>query len=243
MGGPAVAGTLGAVLWFTWAIRGRSSSVFARSVWRGSGRRRMLALTFDDGPTPGTVPLLRILERHQVRATFFQCGEQVRRNPSIAQEVAAAGHLIGNHTDTHPRLWLRSRGFLRDEIARAQTAISDATGQRAAFFRAPYGVRWPGLESVQREFGLMHVMWTTIGRDWTLDAGAMAARVIAGAIPGGILCLHDGRELSPAPDIQNTLDAVNQFLPHLIEQGWDFVTVDELIRYSNAVCPKTPSSA
>ena len=94
VGGAAVAASL------AWSVRGRSSSAFAPSIWRGPRDRRRLALTFDDGPTPGTALLLHVLAEHGARATFFQCGEQVRRYPSLARAVAAAGHEIGNHTDT-----------------------------------------------------------------------------------------------------------------------------------------------
>jgi peptidoglycan/xylan/chitin deacetylase (PgdA/CDA1 family) len=169
-----------------------------------------------------------MLARYGVRATFFQCGEQVRRNPAIAREVASAGHEIGNHTDTHARLWLRGPAFLRHEIARAQEAIAEAARVLPALFRAPYGVRWPGLGAIQREYGLTGVMWTAIGRDWTLPADAIAKRMIAGAEAGAILCLHDGRELVPDPDIRNTLAAVESFLPVLIDQGWEFVTVSDM---------------
>jgi peptidoglycan/xylan/chitin deacetylase (PgdA/CDA1 family) len=229
VGGPALTGGVAAAVWFAWAVRGRSSSVFASSVWRGPKNRRAIALTFDDGPTRGTATLLNVLARHNVQATFFQCGAQVRRHNAIAREVAAAQHEIGNHSDTHPRLWLRSRAFLRDEALRAQTSIAEVTGQTPRYFRAPYGVRWPGLGAVQREFGLTGVMWTTIGRDWTLDGNATARRLIAGAQPGAILCLHDGRELAPLPDITATVRAVEMFLPVLIQQGWHFVTVSDLL--------------
>jgi peptidoglycan/xylan/chitin deacetylase (PgdA/CDA1 family) len=205
--------------------------VFAPSVWRGPRHRRALALTFDDGPTPATATLLDVLARYRVRATFFQCGEQVRRNLSVARELASAGHETGNHTDTHARLWFRSPAFVRKEVARAQESIASAAGRTPVLFRAPYGVRWPGLGSIQRELGLVGVMWTSIGRDWTLGGAAVAARVLDGAVPGAILCLHDGRELARNPDIQNTLEAVQLFVPRLIDEGWEFVTVGELLNY------------
>jgi peptidoglycan/xylan/chitin deacetylase (PgdA/CDA1 family) len=131
---------------------------------------------------------------------------------------------------------------MHTEISRAQDAIADATGRAPTLFRAPYGVRWPALGAVQREHGLTGVMWTLIGRDWTLDCEAIARRVIGGATPGAIVCLHDGRELAPDPDIRNTIDAVRSFLPVLLDQGWQFTTVSDLIGYSIAVCPKRPSS-
>ena len=87
-------------------------------------------------------------------ATFFQCGVNVRRLPSVAREVAAAGHEIGNHSDTHALLALKSPGFIYRELTAAQEAIEHATGVRPRYFRAPYGVRWFGLRAAQQRLGL-----------------------------------------------------------------------------------------
>src|SRR4029450_2152997 len=103
------------------------------------------------------------------RSTFFQCGIHARRLPGLVQSVAAAGHEVGNHTDTHAALWLRSPAFISGELERAQRALPDAGAARLKLFRAPYGVRWPGLRAAQERLGLMGVMWTLIGRDWTLS--------------------------------------------------------------------------
>ena len=213
----------------TWAVRGKSSSVFGPSVYRGPGDRKSLALTFDDGPTPSTPRLLEILNRHGVPATFFQCGIQVRRNPSIAREVATAGHEIGNHTDTHPLLAGQSRAFIREQLHAAQASIIDATGQTPALFRPPYGVRWFGLRGAQEQSKLLAVMWTTIGRDWKDPADVVAARALRGAGNGAILCLHDGREIAADPDVRNTLDAVADMVPRLLDQGFQFERVSDLL--------------
>jgi peptidoglycan-N-acetylglucosamine deacetylase len=241
VGAVVAGGAVAAASWIAWAVRGRSSSVFAPSVWHGPRDRRRIALTFDDGPTPGTRVLLEMLEKRSARATFFQCGVQVRRNPAIARDVAAAGHEIGNHTDTHARLWLRPASFLIEEIGRAQRTIIDTTCCTPRFFRAPYGVRWPGLARAQARFGLTGAMWSTIGRDWTLDADAVHRCLLGGMEAGAILCLHDGRELAPDPDIGVTVRAVDLLLQSLAGEGWEFATLSELLGYSGAVCPKTSS--
>src|SRR5215472_781176 len=95
---------LASAAFLAWAVRGRSASVFAPSVWRGPRDRAAVALTFDDGPSEDTPRLLEILDRYRVAATFFQCGANVERLPAVAREVRAAGHEIGNHTQTHPLL-------------------------------------------------------------------------------------------------------------------------------------------
>src|SRR4051812_4760610 len=130
-----------------WAVRGRSSSVFGRSYWRGPRHQPAIALTFDDGPSEGTPQILDALARHDVSATFFQCGANVARLPGVARLVRDAGHEIGNHSYTHPLLCFRSPAFIADELCRAQDTIAQHTGAEPAWFRAPFGVRWFGLDA------------------------------------------------------------------------------------------------
>lgn len=211
-----------------YGVRGRSSRLFGPSVWHGARDRRSLALTFDDGPSESTAELLRVLEQHRVRATFFQCGMNVRRLHGAAREVAAAGHEIGNHADTHRGFYFHSAAFMYEELRRAQESIREATGATPRLFRAPLGVRWPGLRLAQRRMGLTGVMWTAIGLDWKLPAPAIARRLLASAANGAIFCLHDGRATRPHPDIRETLEAVRLLIPELQERGFRLETVSEL---------------
>jgi peptidoglycan-N-acetylglucosamine deacetylase len=113
-------------------------------------------------------------------------------------------------------------------MERAQQAIETHSGSRPRLFRAPFGVRWPGLRAAQARLGLTGVMWTAIGYDWNLAAEAIVRRV-SGSISGGaIICLHDGRELRANPDIRNTLCAVEQLIPMLFDRGYRFETVSRL---------------
>src|ERR1700683_4411919 len=132
--------TLGAGA-LAYAVRAPSCSWLDSSVYRGTDTRPAIALTFDDGPSESTAQLLEILARYRAPASFFQCGTNVRRLPGVTREVAAAGHEIGNHTDTHPLLALKSPGFIQRELSAAQEAIERATGVRPRYFRAPYGAR------------------------------------------------------------------------------------------------------
>ncbi len=216
-----------------WAVRGRSSSVFGPSIWRGPRDRRRLALTFDDGPSESTPEILGILEQFGARGTFFQCGRNVDRLPSVARAVAAAGHEIGNHAWSHAPLYLRSSRFIEAEVSRAQDAIARAAGRPPRLFRAPYGARWFGLARVQRRLGLLGVMWTALASDWRLSAAAVARKLARAASNGSIFCLHDGRELLPRPDVRATIDALRRLLPELRACGYEFTTVSELI------CPTT----
>jgi len=231
---PAAAGGLcaaGALL--AWAVRGRSSTVFGRSVWRGHPDRRTVALTFDDGPSESTPAILQVLAQYRVPATFFQVGANVDRLPDIARAVAAAGHAIGNHSYAHPLFCFRSPAFIEADLRRAQQTIRAHTGIELEWFRAPYGVRWFGTGRAQRRLSLTGVMWSAIGRDWRLNSAQVFGRLANGARNGAILCLHDGRELQMRPDINETVEAVRRLIPALLERGYRLQTVSELL------CPKS----
>jgi peptidoglycan/xylan/chitin deacetylase (PgdA/CDA1 family) len=226
-GGAAVVGASAGVL--AYAVRVPSSSLLAPCVHQGTSARRAIALTFDDGPSESTPELLEILASHDVPATFFQCGANVRRLPQVSRAVAAAGHEIGNHTDTHAALYFRSPAFIAGELAHAQETIQQITGLRPRLFRAPYGVRWFGLRQAQQRLGLLGVMWTTLALDWKWPQPRVLQRLLDGARNGAIFCLHDGRRLEPRPDIGATLGAVRALLPKLMEQGFHFEKVTDIL--------------
>jgi peptidoglycan/xylan/chitin deacetylase (PgdA/CDA1 family) len=230
------AAAFGAASTLAWAVRGRSAQVFGKSYWRGPAGAANVALTFDDGPSEGTRRILEILAGHGVPATFFQCGANVERLPSIAREVAAAGHEIGNHSYSHPMLCFRGRRFLAEELRRGQDAIGRHTGVTPAWFRAPFGVRWFGLGAAQRAIGVTGVMWTVIGYDWNRTADEVTTRIAGRVSNGAILCLHDGRELRANPDISTTVEAVRRLAPLLLDRGYTFQTVSRLL------CPMTSSN-
>jgi peptidoglycan/xylan/chitin deacetylase (PgdA/CDA1 family) len=211
-----------------WAVRGRSSEVFGRSVWRGPANRRAIALTFDDGPSESTCEVLELLDRHGARGTFFVVGRNVERLPGVVKEIAARGHELGNHTDTHPLLCRLGPDGVAEEVARAQGKIVAASGRSPRWFRAPYGVRWIGVGRAQTRFGLKGAMWTVIGRDWKLPATGIVDRVMACARPGAIVCLHDGRELEEKPDVREMLTALRALLPRLVDEGYTLETISQL---------------
>jgi peptidoglycan/xylan/chitin deacetylase (PgdA/CDA1 family) len=224
-----IAATAASGAFLAWAVRGRSASVFGASHWRGPRTRPSIALTFDDGPSESTPEVLEALARYGVSATFFQCGANVERLPAVAREVRAAGHEIGNHSHTHPLLCFKSRAFMEDELRRSQDAIAAHTGAAPVWFRAPFGARWFGLGGAQRNFGLTGVMWSAIGYDWSRKADEVVARMLRGAGNGAILCLHDGRELGVRPDVSATVEAVRRLTPMLLDRGYRFETVSQLL--------------
>jgi peptidoglycan/xylan/chitin deacetylase (PgdA/CDA1 family) len=216
-----------------YAVRSPRSSLLSDAKWAGDSGRASIALTFDDGPSESTPRLLDLLAKHGASATFFQCGVNVRRLPEVAREVAAAGHEIGNHSDTHPFLHFRTPKFMRRQIQDAQKAVEDACGIRPKLFRPPYGVRWFGLGAVEREAGLTEVTWSLLALDWKRAPRTVATRIARASCPGAIICLHDGRELQPDPDIFVTLEALRLVLPQLLDRGVGFETVSQILCPTN----------
>jgi peptidoglycan/xylan/chitin deacetylase (PgdA/CDA1 family) len=203
--------------------------VFGPSVWQGKPGRKTIALTFDDGPSPATSTILDILASYRVPATFFQCGENVLRRPELSQAVCAGPHEIGNHSHTHPNFALKRPPYIVDEFLRGQTAIAEATSRIPVLMRPPYGVRWFGFREMQERLGLLGVMWTVIGLDWKLAAPRIAERVLTLARDGSIVCLHDGRGTLKDPDARSTIEAVRKIIPALLEKGYHFETVSQLV--------------
>jgi peptidoglycan/xylan/chitin deacetylase (PgdA/CDA1 family) len=169
-----------------------------------------------------------VLGEFRVPATFFQVGAYVRAVPEIARAVAAA-HEIGNHTDTHPWLWRTLPSRIIEEVSRAQDSIVSATGCTPRLFRPTYGVPGIGLGRALRLHGLHSVGWTVIGNDWKLRAPEIAERVLRRLRHGANICLHDGRDRNPAPDIAETIEAVRILIPAALARGYEFVTLSELL--------------
>ncbi len=222
-------GALAGSAFLAWAVRGRAASVFGPSSYHGPRHRKVISLTFDDGPSESTPQVLELLDKHKTPATFFQIGANVQRLPHIARAVIAAGHEIGNHSHTHPLFCFHSPDFIYQEFARAQSIIADATGRPPVLLRAPYGARWFGFRAAQRRLGLRGIMWTAIGYDWKLKADTIVGRMLADAANGSILCLHDGRAVQARPDIRETVQAVARLIPALRDQGFEFDTVSRLL--------------
>jgi len=228
--GATIAGAAAAATGLTgYGVFNTRSSLLAPSIWRGPCNRPAIALTFDDGPSESTTEILNILERHRATATFFQCGANIRRLPQATREVVAAGHEIGNHTDTHPRLCFKSPAFIYHELFRTQEIIEQTAGLRPLLFRAPYGLRWYGLRSAQRRLGLTGVLWTAIGFDWARPADQVLQILSGRASNGAIFCLHDGRRTFPNPDIRVTATALASLIPMLVDAGFYFESVGQML--------------
>jgi peptidoglycan-N-acetylglucosamine deacetylase len=218
---------------YAYAARWPTSQIFGRTLVDASDPQEV-ALTFDDGPNdPYTFRLLELLARYQLRATFFLVGGYVRRRPDIARAVRQAGHLVGNHTMTHPSLLWERPARVREELAGCSSVIEDATGEAVKWFRPPFGSRRPDVLRTAAELGLTPVMWNITAHDWdATDPRALAARVQRGLRKNqrrhksSNLLLHDGGHLQLGTDRSVTLAATGMLLEAWAGSALRFVTVD-----------------
>src|SRR5258708_10130379 len=176
--------------------------------FRGSKR---IALTYDDGPNdPHTLKLLDVLAKHGVQATFFMIGRYVQKQPEIARAVAQAGHVIGNHTFSHPLLIFESAARTRTQLVDCQQALDSAIGEPSTLFLPPFGGRRPATLRVARALGLETVMWNVTGYDWNAPPAPVIERKIARQIRGGdIILLHAGGHRAMGADPAQTLIATH----------------------------------
>ncbi len=152
-------------------------------------------LTFDDGPSvPYTGQILDILRAHRIKATFFLCGLNAERYPELVRRIRDEGHEIGNHTWSHPYLYLASRETMAAEIDRTQETLERITGTRPVWFRPPFGVRGFSLREILEERGMKMMLWSDRGHDGELDSAGIAETTLSQLGPGAIILLHDGFE-------------------------------------------------
>ena len=198
----------------------------------GFGRgSKQIALTYDDGPNdPHTLKLLEVLAKHAVRATFFMIGRYVQQRPDIVREVARAGHVIGNHTFTHPLLIFESAAQTRTQLLGCRSALQDAIGEHSNLFRPPFGGRRPATLRVARELGLETIMWNVTGYDWSAPPAAEIERKVARQVRGGdVILLHDGGHRTMAADRAQTVIATDSLIRRYKDEGHEFVTVPEMM--------------
>ncbi len=189
-------------------------------------QEKLIALTFDDGPhRTMTDDILEVLARYDVKATFFVIGRNALEYPDVLRRVAAAGHEIGNHTHTHPKLREQNAESFAEELTEAEKAIGETIGISPTLFRPPEGFLEGVIETVAKEHGYRTVLWSVDTLDWT-DAPAtdIERRIMQGVKDGGIILCHDyivGKG--------HTAEALNRVIPRLLEEGYRFVCVSELL--------------
>ncbi len=199
--------------------------------------RRVVALTFDDGPHPQLTPkLLDILKAHNAKATFFVIGRNAAEYPDIMKRIVAEGHEVGNHSWSHPALPRLSRARLDDEISRTTKIIEQTTGRPVTIMRPPYGaINASVRQALTRDHKLNVIMWSVDPLDWKYrNAGRVTQQLVSGAHPGGILLAHD---IHPS-----TVQAIPTTLESLKAKGYEFATVSEIIALDEpAAAPTAPA--
>ncbi|TXC94109.1 polysaccharide deacetylase family protein [Streptomyces sp. ISID311] len=185
--------------------------------------RREIFLTFDDGPHPRHTPdILRILHRHDARATFFVVGENAVAFPDLLRDIADEGHAVANHTWTHPQLTTLPPGAVRSELGRTSSLLEEVLGTAPDLARAPYGA-WddPSL-SICNDLGMSPVGWAVDSQDWTTPgAETIADTVLAEIRPGAIILSHDG-----GGERRQTVQALEWYLPRLLDDGFRPIRIE-----------------
>jgi len=183
------------------------------------GEEKCIALTFDGGPSYITPPLLDTLKAAKAKATFFELGAQAALYPTVARRTASEGHGIGNGTYDHRNLLTLSSAEVRKELDRGADAIHAATGKWPVVARAPYGAI---TDEVAKQTDMPFVEWSIDSEDWkTAQAEDIYQKVMSQAKPGAIVAAHD--------IYQPTADAFRRIIPDLVEQGYELVSVSELL--------------
>ena len=181
---------------------------------------KKIALTFDDGPHPYyTEQLLDGLKERGVKATFFVLGEHVEQYPDLVERMSEEGHLIGNHTYSHIQLTQRNSEAFKEELIKTSELIENLTGQEVQYVRPPYGT-WN--KKFEKELNMFPVLWNIDPLDWSSrNVSGIVQKVTAKAKDNAIILMHD--------EYKTTVTAALQIVDELQKEGYEFVTVEELL--------------
>jgi peptidoglycan-N-acetylglucosamine deacetylase len=209
-----------------------TSQLFGAVKYQGqSGEKKLIALTFDDGPNePYTSQILETLRNQGVKATFFLVGENAARYPEITQKIFAEGHIIGNHAYCHRFLAAIFHPSFKDEITKTQDLILQLVGKKPALFRPPWFFRQPLMLKAVNKLGLTTITGT-FGSYWEvfqLSHEGIADQALKRIKSGTILVFHDGYNNRGASR-EKTVEAVKIVIPKLLAAGYHFVTVPQLL--------------
>lgn len=198
----------------------------------GNTKEKLIALTFDDGPDEYFTPqILDILEKYNISATFYLIGEKVQYNKKIVKRELDDGHEIGNHTYTHINVSKNGYNKIKKEIGDTQNAIKSVTGVYPKTFRPPYRAISKDMCEIIKQQDMNIVLWSYVdARDWENPGVSSIVKSIENGIQNGcIILLHDYNKLR-SPKSQ-TIEALDIIIPNLLEKGYKFVTISELIEH------------
>lgn len=199
--------------------------------------KRLVALTYDDGPNPKFTPrLLQILAQKQVKSTFYVLGEQVREFPSVLAATAQAGHEIGDHSYDHKQLTKLSAEGVGAELDKTAEAVTSVTGSRMNTMRPPYGSYNSAVYGICRQRGYEVILWDVDTSDWRRRSSQdIIETVLRETRDGSIILMHDR--------LQNSLEATPAIIDGLRQKGFEFVTVSELLAHPRLSKVSAASSA
>lgn len=190
---------------------------------------KQIALTFDDGPdTRFTPQVLDVLEKHEVKATFFLVGARVAALPDITRQINEYGHIIGSHSYWHPKLYQESSERLDWEIRETDQAIVEIIGYRPSLFRPPYGGLTASIVEQLGAQGKSIVGWSVDSEDWRqLPAQEVEDNILNTVHPGAIILMHSAGDWTQ--DLSGMVTALDSLIPKLKQQGYELVTIPELL--------------
>ena len=207
------------------------SQIFGRFPFWIKTCEKIIALTFDDGPNPSsTSKILKILAKYNVKSTFFVCGQNVENNPDLTRAISEAGHTIGNHSYSHAfGKYFNETSFV-SEISRTQDILKTAVGRAPVLFRPPWLFRYPRLFETLKANNLRAVsgLFGSELEVFRPSANLMVNRAMTKLKPGVILIFHDGYN-TKGGDRSRTVEAIDLLIPRILERGYRFVTVDDLL--------------
>ncbi|KGA81230.1 polysaccharide deacetylase [Lysinibacillus fusiformis] len=189
---------------------------------------KVVALTFDDGPTKNTDAILSLLDDYQVKATFFLIGKDIEGQPDEARKIAEAGHQIGNHTYSHKRMVLKSPAFIKHEIEKTDDLIADIGYTESIVVRPPYGKKLIGFPYYLNKHKRETITWNLEPDTFFTQADEKVRYVKENIRPGSIILMHPMYDSTG-----NELQAIEKILQTLMDEGYTFVTIDELLTIKN----------
>ena len=219
---------------FIWFKSHRSPQILGKCIHRVNTPLKMIALTFDDGPSEHTEEILKILHSQKVPATFFLLGRNAEQLPSLVRQIYEGGHEIGNHSYSHQPFIFKTLAFMREEIEKTDEIIRRAGYQGTIHFRAPYGRKLIGLPWILYKSQRLHILFDVIPDDWASPGVAtIVDRILAQTKPGSIILCHDGNGDNMGQDRLQTVAALPLVIERLRAAGYQFVTISDLLTAEN----------